>query len=47
MKINIQELSDKILVIQASMKITDDEQQLLEDYLNEHEFQTFWLYNNE
>jgi hypothetical protein len=44
MKINIQELSDKVLFIQASMELGDDEQQIIEDELQEYDFKTIWLY---
>jgi len=44
MKLEIQELSDKVLIIQAHMVMTDEQQQLLDDSLVEHGFKTIWMF---
>lgn len=44
MKLYIQELSDKVLVIQADNEIGDSEQEILEEEFEENGFTTIWLF---
>jgi len=44
MKLYIQELSDKVLMIQADNVLDDSEQEHLEEQFIENGFTTIWLY---